>query len=155
MRLCCFSAWWHIRQRQGGDAEGGWPIPAGPESAQPPATIPQACLLAGRGVHFLSLFTRGRGANRLTAPSPPPLCACTINSGTRYFCFWLQWHTRGQRGPVWCATSATSPGSCGKKHATSRLHKHRIFTCEVRAQKGGVLKKRKPRSQELSQMQTV
>ena len=58
MRLCCFSVWWPLRQRQGGDAEAGWPIPAGPESARPPATIPQAGLLADRGVHFLSLFTR-------------------------------------------------------------------------------------------------
>ena len=73
MRLCCFSVWWPLRQRQGGDAEAGWPIPAGPESAQPPATIPQACLLADGGVHFLSLFTRGRGAElRPFAPSPNP-----------------------------------------------------------------------------------
>ena len=69
-----------------------------------------------------------------------------MRSGTRYFCFWLQWHTRGQRGPVWCATSATSPESCGKKHATSRLQRHRIFTSEVRAQKKGGSKKAKTSS---------
>ena len=94
MRLCCFSAWWHIRQRQGGDAEGGWPIPAGPESAQPPATIPQACLLADRGVHFLSLFTRGRGAE----PGPRMPCSRFIDSHVSfYMCDHVHasWHASG------------------------------------------------------------
>ena len=78
MRLCRFSVWWPLRQRQGGDAEAGWPIPAGPESAQPPATIPQACLLADRGVHFLSRTTRGRGAEL-----GPHMCAHMPNG-----CIW-------------------------------------------------------------------
>ena len=64
MRLCCFSVWWPLRQRQGGDAEAGWPIPAGPESARPPATIPQAGLGGKRGVGFCP-FLQGRpGAGR-------------------------------------------------------------------------------------------
>ena len=67
MRLCCFSVWWPLRQRQGGDAEAGWPIPAGPEPARPPATIPQAGLGGKRGVGFCP-FLQGRpGTERAPA----------------------------------------------------------------------------------------
>ena len=59
MRLCRFSVWRPLRQRQGGNAEAGWPIPAGPESARPPATIPQAGLGGKRGSLFSSLSARG------------------------------------------------------------------------------------------------
>ena len=70
MRLCRFSVWWPLRQRQGGDAEAGWPIPAGPESAQPPATIPQAGLLADRGVGFCPAIQAPPGAH--PGPAAPP-----------------------------------------------------------------------------------
>ena len=116
MRLCCFSAWWHIRQRQGGDADGAWPIPAGPESAQPPATIPQACLLADRGVHFLSLFTRGRGAELR-----PAQAACHASLCDRPC---VQWE-RGRKAPDRSRIRCLAPGGNRPRPSHSRSQQYR------------------------------
>ena len=55
-----------FRQRQGGDAEGGGPIPSGAESVRPRAPTSPAGLGEERGFWSLSRPTRGRS----TRPRP-------------------------------------------------------------------------------------
>ena len=110
MRLCRFSVWWPLRQRQGGDAEAGWPIPAGPESARPPATIPQAGLGGERGSLFSSLSARGaryRKGATWTSATPSATPASTTRRGEHG-----EWRGSGRRLRGVCAPSW--PGIVGQ-----------------------------------------
>ena len=100
MRLCRVSVWRPLRQRQGGDALAGWPIPAGPASARPPATIPQAGLGGKRGVGFCSFLQGGPGAER--APE--------IGGGVKHERPCLLHETTQGRTPGGAALTGARPG---------------------------------------------
>jgi hypothetical protein len=92
-----------FRQRQGGDAEGGGPIPSGAESVRPRAPTAPAGLGEERGFWSLSRPTRGRS----TRPRPygeVPIPFSLLHLQPRSFCHPIPPHiirdiSRGFRNP--------------------------------------------------------